>query len=589
MSAGQLLKQANKLKRQGRLDEAIANYRNAIKLNPNSFILHQNLGDALVKKGLLDEATLELKKALELKPDSVVSQAYLGEVLVKQKLFDEAINYLERAVKIQPDFHKYYNSLGLALIGKEKYDEAIDFFQKAIELKPDSCWGYYNLSQVLSKQDKLSVAREYYEKAIALNPQLPSQNQKASHIISPLKDSPEMEFTGERYVPNIQGQISYEHLHRYGLCLEIVRGKSVLDIASGEGYGSAMLSQTASSVVGVDIDISSIEFAKKKYQDKSNLKFLVGGCDSIPLPSESIDIVVSFETIEHHDKHEEMMTEIKRVLKNDGVLIISSPNRFVYSDLPNYCNPFHIKELYQEEFTELLNKYFSHTKIYGQRMAISSFLYSLDESNLKNLNCYSGDSQLISKQFLPLYEPVYFIAICSNNFNNIKDIFLDSFYLDRNDDLLNPDSLLHNKRLSIYNIGNELNLAKGGNAKPYLVSGWSYPEEWGCWALRPQAKLSLSLKNQVERKLTLSINAKAKLPDNNTETVINVKLNDKKLGELLFSGNDFLTKKLKLPLDLISGETKFNFVFDMPDYSSQSSENIDQRPLALAVRSILIS
>jgi len=62
------------------------------------------------------------------------------------------------------------------------------------------------------------------------------------------------------------------------------------------------------------------------------------------------DLVVSFETIEHHDEHEQMLAEVKRVLKPDGMAIISSPDKAIYTDKPEYHNSFHVKELYREEF-----------------------------------------------------------------------------------------------------------------------------------------------------------------------------------------------------------------------------------------------
>ena len=72
-----------------------------------------------------------------------------------------------------------------------------------------------------------------------------------------------MEFTGERYIPTLEGEIKYEHLHRYALSLELARGKSVLDLASGEGYGSALLAKVAQSVIGVDIDPDAVKYATK--------------------------------------------------------------------------------------------------------------------------------------------------------------------------------------------------------------------------------------------------------------------------------------------------------------------------------------
>jgi len=146
-----------------------------------------------------------------------------------------------------------------------------------------------------------------------------------------------MEFNGERFIPELSGNIKYEHVHRYALAMNFCPGRSVLDIASGEGYGAALLAQEARFVVGVDIDLEVIQHAKNKYSC-GNLNFCVGTCAAIPLSDNSIDVVSSFETIEHHDAHDEMFKEMKRVLRPDGVLILSSPNRLVYSDEPEYDN-----------------------------------------------------------------------------------------------------------------------------------------------------------------------------------------------------------------------------------------------------------
>ncbi|MGE5658363.1 MAG: methyltransferase domain-containing protein, partial [Actinomycetota bacterium] len=250
----------------------------------------------------------------------------------------------------------------------------------------------------------------------------------------------EMEFTGERYVPSIQGAIRYEHLHRYALALELASGKTVLDIASGEGYGSAILSQVASSVVGVDIDSSCISFASKKYRAITNLEFLVGACDAFPLPNESVDIVTSFETLEHHDQHDEMMQEIKRVLKPGGTLIISAPNRLTYSEQPkslssNPNNPFHVKEPYDYQFISLVNRYFKSVKIYGQRLAIGSFVFPLRHGVKSGFKSYTSEESQIMQQIPCLTEPLYFIAVCSDNSTNIQNS-LDSIYIDREDDVL---------------------------------------------------------------------------------------------------------------------------------------------------------
>jgi O-antigen biosynthesis protein len=244
-----------------------------------------------------------------------------------------------------------------------------------------------------------------------------------------------MEFTGERYIPSINGEIKYEHLHRYALCRNFVSGKSVLDIASGEGYGSALLAKIADFVIGVDISSESVKYSQERYYDCENLNFLVGSCDSIPLAEKSVDIVVSFETIEHHDKHEDMMLEIKRVLKKDNLLIISSPNRLTYSDETNHSNPYHVKELYYDEFTTLLKCHFNFVEIYGQRIASASFVFPLDNSTQTSMKSYTGSADNLTQQVCSLEAPIYYIAICSDNESHVKSA-IDSLYVAPDDDLL---------------------------------------------------------------------------------------------------------------------------------------------------------
>jgi glycosyltransferase involved in cell wall biosynthesis/ubiquinone/menaquinone biosynthesis C-methylase UbiE len=265
-----------------------------------------------------------------------------------------------------------------------------------------------------------------------------------------------MEFTGERYVPSVDGEIKYEHLHRYALCIDFVSGKSVLDIASGEGYGSALLAKVADSVVGVDISFESIEYAKDQYGNHKNLSFLVGSCDHIPLTEKSVDVVVSFETIEHHDKHEEMMLEIKRVLKQDGILIISSPNRLTYSDETNYSNPYHVKELYYDELVALLNRHFGFVKIYGQRIASASFVFPLGNTHGTIIKAYTGDTDNLSQQVCSLESPLYYVAVCSDTEKNL-DLAIDSLYIDFNCDLFKfLQSNCHNSQSQLQQTQSEL-------------------------------------------------------------------------------------------------------------------------------------
>jgi ubiquinone/menaquinone biosynthesis C-methylase UbiE len=185
-----------------------------------------------------------------------------------------------------------------------------------------------------------------------------------------------MKFTGERFIPSKSGVIALQHYHRYEFALHLIdfSKKVVLDIACGEGYGANILAARAEKVYGVDISEEAIDSAKKIYADE-RMEFLLGSVTNIPIPDRSIDIVVSFETIEHHDKHLEMMTEVKRVLKDNGVLVISTPDKGYYEKhLPQLKNEFHVKELYKHEFESLLRKYFKNYYSFAQNNVFGSVI-----------------------------------------------------------------------------------------------------------------------------------------------------------------------------------------------------------------------
>lgn len=184
-----------------------------------------------------------------------------------------------------------------------------------------------------------------------------------------------MEFTGERFLPGAIGEnMALEHRHRYVLAALCAQGKDVLDIASGEGYGSDFLAGTAHSVVGVDVSGEAVAHARQTYS-KANLRFIQGSVDAIPLPDASVDLVVSFETIEHVTQQEEMLCEIKRVLRPDGLLCLSSPDRTVNADiLPPNSNPYHVKELNRAELESLVSAHFQKHAIWGQKSVFGSLI-----------------------------------------------------------------------------------------------------------------------------------------------------------------------------------------------------------------------
>ena len=179
-------------------------------------------------------------------------------------------------------------------------------------------------------------------------------------------------FTGERFLPDCPGEIWLEHWHRYHFATALARDRRVLDVASGEGYGSALLARTARAVVGLDAALDAVAHAQLAYADRRNLRFIGGDCARLPFPDAAFDLVVSFETIEHIETQREFLAEVRRVLTPDGVLLLSSPNKAEYTDRRGYANPFHVAELYREELHSLLDEFFPHSAWYGQSIGFCS-------------------------------------------------------------------------------------------------------------------------------------------------------------------------------------------------------------------------
>lgn len=220
-----------------------------------------------------------------------------------------------------------------------------------------------------------------------------------------------LEASGERFLPEMQGVIALEHLHRYALASELAVGKRVLDIACGEGYGSALLAQTARSVCGVDISPHAIAHAKHKYAHPK-VEFVVGSCADIPFGEGMIDLVVSFETIEHHDAHEAMFTEIKRVLRPGGILVMSSPDKLEYTERANHRNAFHVKELYAQEFAQLVERHFAHVAMFGQRVLYASAILLARQPGQTVEYFREQDSPIQSVE--GIVRPCYQVAVASD-------------------------------------------------------------------------------------------------------------------------------------------------------------------------------
>ena len=181
------------------------------------------------------------------------------------------------------------------------------------------------------------------------------------------------EFTGERVIPGqVDVDLWNEHLSRYAFAARLARRKRVLDIGCGAGYGSAELSLTAGSVVGIDIAADAVGYAADHYQ-RPNLTFQVAGAAELPFPDASFDLVVAFEVIEHLRDWERLIAEARRVLTPSGQFVVSTPNKAYYAETRRLTgpNPFHEHEFEFEEFKTALEQHFPHTLLFTENHADS--------------------------------------------------------------------------------------------------------------------------------------------------------------------------------------------------------------------------
>jgi SAM-dependent methyltransferase/glycosyltransferase involved in cell wall biosynthesis len=188
-----------------------------------------------------------------------------------------------------------------------------------------------------------------------------------------VRPSVALEFTGERLTTGISGQVEMEHLHRYSFARDFCVDKDVLDVAGGEGYGSMMLASVARSVIGVERDVDAVAHAKRTYM-ADNLAFEAGDALELPLADGSRDVIISFETLEHLSDQQRFLQEVRRVLRQGGLLIISTPDRLVHSGIGMPVNPHHVLELSRLEFVSLLQQTFENSIMLSQRAMVGSVL-----------------------------------------------------------------------------------------------------------------------------------------------------------------------------------------------------------------------
>lgn len=186
-----------------------------------------------------------------------------------------------------------------------------------------------------------------------------------------------MRFTGERVIPDryeLQPMLQ-EHLVRYSFAASYVQDADVIDLGCGCGYGAHLLATSgARSVIGIDSDPEAVRYARDHYQ-APNLTYNVMDVTSLALQAQRFTAAICLEVFEHVQNYDALLAEAARVLKPSGTLVLSTPNKQIWSPRSQTpINPWHVREFTRAEFGQAIEQYFSNTNYYSQTTDIPSII-----------------------------------------------------------------------------------------------------------------------------------------------------------------------------------------------------------------------
>jgi tetratricopeptide (TPR) repeat protein len=155
---------------QGKLDEAIRQFQEVIRLKPDHADAHNDLGLAFDKQGQTGEAIRQFQEAIRLKPDHDDAHYNLGNLLLRAGQIDDAIRQYQEVIRFKPDYALAYNNLGAAFTQKGQADEAVRYFQEFVRLRPDQPDGHNNLGTALGLKGQTEEAIRQFQEALRIKP-----------------------------------------------------------------------------------------------------------------------------------------------------------------------------------------------------------------------------------------------------------------------------------------------------------------------------------------------------------------------------------------------------------------------------------
>ncbi len=158
-------------------------WRTTLAKNPEAWMAHNNLGDVLLKQGRIDEAISQVQQAIRLKPGYADGYNNLGAILYKQGWIDEAIRQYQEALRLNPDYADACYNLGNAFYKKGQIDEAIRQYRETIRLRPDYAKAYYNLGTALGVKGQINEAISQFQEALRLKPDFVEAQNNLAHAL----------------------------------------------------------------------------------------------------------------------------------------------------------------------------------------------------------------------------------------------------------------------------------------------------------------------------------------------------------------------------------------------------------------------
>jgi tetratricopeptide (TPR) repeat protein len=270
------------LKSQGKVTEAIAEWQEAVRLNPDYVWAHRNLGNALMSQGKVVEAITEFRAAIRIKPDLAEVHDYLGVALNQQRKPSEAVAEWREAIRLKPDLAVAHSHLGAALVAQEKLDEAVAELREAIRLMPDYAEAHCNLGSAFAGQGQFREALAEYRRGHELgskrsNWPFPSAEwvRRAERMVALEARLPAV-LRGEDKPRDAAEGLAFADMarkaRRYALAVRLFDGglrsepKLAEDLRSGHRYNAACAAALAGAGRGADSPPDEAERARWRQQ-----------------------------------------------------------------------------------------------------------------------------------------------------------------------------------------------------------------------------------------------------------------------------------------------------------------------------------